>query len=104
MNFMGISSFLALSQYLGQFLAFEGEKKSISKFVQILKNGQKSFFSLEKWNFFLPHLSPLPKHPIEASFFLGEIEKKSKKTLFSDIFWPKFCTIFNFDGQNVHEI
>ena len=33
MNLMGISSFLAFSQYLGQFLAFEGEKRS--------KNGPK---------------------------------------------------------------
>ena len=38
---------------------------AISKFVQILKNGQKSIFSLEKWNFFA---TPCPKTRLRLVF------------------------------------
>ena len=74
-----------------------------SKFVKILKNRQKSIFSLEILNFSVPHLSPLPKHPIEASFFGGEIKKNQKRNFFR-FFLLKFGTIFNFEGQNVRKL
>ena len=157
MNLMGISSFLAFSQYSGQFLAFEGEKRAKNgpkkthlrgatlfytdptgpsskwkskifpndwaglkkknhflkkkwifghfKICQNFEKSSKIIFSLEMLNFSVPHLSPLPKHPIEASFFWGEI-KKIKKETFSDFFCSnlalfltlkaKMCTNYRF--------